>query len=180
MGIAAVYAGGLIERSNLRLDGIYHLLSSGSKRLTIQVRDLLTHNPIRHWVDINADDVTAQPIGFQQRRTTAHKGIADDERAQIVAAEKAICQRLLIGELGQQQGTKKRAWPAREPLVYTDNRAIMLLDLFLSLSQSGHERYVEIFLNHLSQPIKVMARFYALLTITSQSVIGVAMNGHLS
>ncbi len=148
VGIAAVHTGGLVECSYFRFDGVHHLPGGGSKGLAVQVCDFLAHDPIRHRVDVGADDVTSQAIGFQQRRATAHKGIADDEGAQVVAAEKAIRQRLSIGELGQQQGAKERAWPTGEPLVYADDRAIMLLDLLLPLGQLGHKGHVKVFLDH--------------------------------
>ncbi len=94
VGIAAMHTGSLVECSYFRFDGVHHLPGGGSKSLAIQVCDFLAHDPVSHWVDIGADDVTPQAIGFQQRRATAHKGVADDEGAQVVAAEKAIRQRL--------------------------------------------------------------------------------------
>ena len=93
--IPAANAGSLIEGPDLRFDGVSDLLGGGSKDLPVQVSDLLAHDPICHWIDVGANDVTPRAVRLQQGSTAAHKGVADGERAQVVPAEETVSQGLL-------------------------------------------------------------------------------------
>ena len=109
--------------------------------------DLLSDNPIGHGVDVATDDTTAHAIGFEKRRATAHERVGNSAAVEIVAFVEGLPKRR-FDELRKYEPPEKRPGPTGEPLVNGYQGTVVLLDLLLTQSQTGHKWYVKTLLYH--------------------------------
>jgi len=49
--------------------------------------NLLTHDPVGHWVDVIADDIASKPIGFKERSATTHEWISNLKALEVIGLE---------------------------------------------------------------------------------------------
>lgn len=117
-------------------------VGGASIRDDVQMVDLFTDHPCRHRIDVEAQDVTADPIRFEQWSTAAHEWIGDGAPGEIVGGEEALGEGL-VTELGERQSAKQRARSPGEPLVNGDDRPVVLLDLLFTPGHCRDERDVE-------------------------------------
>lgn len=115
-------------------------------RRYVEMLDLLANDPGRHRVDVEPVHVASEPIGFDQRRSSAHERICDPTAGEVVGSKERVLQGT-VPELGEDQTAKQRARTPREPLVHADDGAIVLLDLLLPERQAGDHRNVEVSLD---------------------------------
>jgi len=47
------------------------------------------------------------------------------------------------GKFSKEQRTEERSWPAREPLMDTNHRSVILLDLLFLLGKFGDKGYIK-------------------------------------
>lgn len=113
--------------------------------------DFLLDDPVGHWVDVEASSITAEPVGFYERRAAAHEGIADFQPLQAVCRIKRLLQGF-IEEFGKQQTAEQCAGSSGKPLVNRDNGPVILLNLFFAQGKVGYERDVKIFFYHAREP----------------------------
>jgi hypothetical protein len=80
--------------------------------------------------------------------TSPHERIGNPSALQVVCLVKGLAKRS-TREFGQQQAPKQGPRPPGEPLMYRDDRPVVLLDLFFPQRQIGDEGYVEVFFDYL-------------------------------
>ncbi len=112
----------------------------------VELFDLLPDDPVGHGIDVVADDVAADPVGFDQRGAASHEGVGDPEPRQVIGPIKGINEGR-ISEFGEEQAPEQGPRPPGKPLVNGDKRPVVLLDLLLPQSQTGNKRDVEILFN---------------------------------
>jgi hypothetical protein len=100
----------------------------------IKMLNLLPYDPVGHGIDVETDNVAADSIRFQKRRSSPHERVGNPDFREIIRIVKRFFQRL-IGKLRQQKPPKQRARPASKPFVDCDERAIVLLNLFFPQSK---------------------------------------------
>ena len=107
-------------------------------RRQVDVIELLADDPPCHWIDVMTYHLAAQPVGFENRRATAHERISDLQPSKVVRLEVGVLQRP-ITKFGKKQGAKQGSRTVRELLVHRDNRAVVLLNLLLSQGEVGNK-----------------------------------------
>ena len=136
-----------VEVSNLLLERRPQAGCRGAVGIEINVVELLADDPPRHRIDVETEDLAAQPVGLKDRSTAAHKRIGDADPVQPVRAIERLPQ-WGVGELRQQEPPEERARPPGEPFVDRDDWTIVLLNLLLPQGEVGDERNIEVFLDH--------------------------------
>jgi len=69
--------------------------------LQVQMLELLFDDPVAHRIDVQANHIAAETVGFDEGRAAPHKWIGDRQPAELVAAVVGIAQRPL-GELREE------------------------------------------------------------------------------
>lgn len=106
--------------------------------------DFAVHDPVRHRVDVVADNVATDPVGLNEGRAATHEWVGDGDSLQVVGGVEGFPERP-ISEFGEDQPAKQRAWSPGEPLMNGDDRAVVLLDLFFPQGEGGDKGDVEMF-----------------------------------
>ena len=115
----------------------------GSPELrNVEVIDLFADDPGGHGIDVEAIDVAAHAVGLDQRCTAAHERVGNPQSGEVVRAEERVRQRLLA-EFGEDQAAKQGSRAAGKPLVDSDDRAVVLLNLLLPQRHLGDEGHVK-------------------------------------
>src|SRR5580693_7444850 len=96
---------GLIEVPELLLELCHELNACSAVSRQINWGEFLSHDPARHRIDIEANNVAPDSVRFEQRRATTHKRVGDPLPTMVVRSIKILLQRALA-ELRQQEGTK--------------------------------------------------------------------------
>ena len=113
--------------------------------------DFLLNDPVGHWVDVKSRSITAEPVGFYERRAATHEGIANFQPLEAVCRIKRLLKGF-IEKFGKQQTAEQCAGSSGKPLVNRNNRPIILLNLFFAQGKVGYERDVEIFFYQAREP----------------------------
>ena len=96
--------------------------------------DLLPHDPVRHGIDVIADNVASETVRLKERRAAAHERIEDGKAGEIVGRIEYIAKRF-IAEFRKDQPTKKRPRSPCEPLMDRDDGPVVLLNLLFTQGQ---------------------------------------------
>ena len=123
------------------------MLTGGTIGIQVKMLDFLLYDPVGHRVDIVADNIATETIGFKEGRATAHEGIGYAEPLKMMGTVKRFLQRSFC-ELGEQQAAEEGSGPAGKPFVNGNDGPVVLLNLFLPQCQIGYEGYIKITLNH--------------------------------
>jgi hypothetical protein len=82
-----VQALGSVKCTHLIFKPGYKLISGLAVGVKIERGDLLVDNPICHRIDIVADNITPQSIGFEQGRSSTHERIGHLKTCEIMRLE---------------------------------------------------------------------------------------------
>jgi len=172
MGIfrAAFEAAGPIEAADFSMKLLDESLCALTIGIEIQVLDFLPHNPVGHGIDVVADHIAPEAIGFEQRGASPHEGIGDTQPRQIVGMIIRLGNWSLY-EFGKKQPAKKGAGPSGKPLVHGDNRPVVLLNLLLLQRQSADEGYVKVAFDHLTPDLKSVLSQLSAVRLFSHSLL---------
>ena len=144
---SALEAACTIEPANFILQVSDQMLTGDTIGIEVKMLDFLLYDPVGHRVDIVADNIATETIGFEEGRATTHEGIGYAEPLKMVCTVKRFFQRGFC-KLGEQQAAKEGSGPAGKPFVNGNDGPVVLLDLFLPQGQIGYEGYIKIALNH--------------------------------
>ena len=97
----------------------------------IEVFDFLAAHPGCHRVYVVSLDVAADPVRFEDWRSTAHEGIGDRLSGEVVWFVVRF-REWFRAKFGQHEAAEQAAGPPGKPFMHSDIRAVVLLDLFLS------------------------------------------------
>lgn len=104
--------------------------------------DFLLDDPIGHGVDVESDNITAEPVGLYEWSAAAHEWIGNLDPFQTVCLIKGLMQGP-IAKFGKQQAAEQRSGSSSKPLVDCDNWPVVLLNLLFMQSKVRYERDVE-------------------------------------
>ncbi|HEX4081077.1 MAG TPA: hypothetical protein VHX61_19615 [Rhizomicrobium sp.] len=142
----------LVESADFRFQAFDQFARGTGIGAQVEMLDLLAHDPGGHGIEIEALDVAADAIGFEERYAAPHEGIGDDPSRKIIRLEEGLGQRL-VAELRKHKTAKQRPRPAREPFVHGDDGPEILLDLLLPQRHRGHESGIKaLFDGHSREP----------------------------
>ena len=113
--------------------------------------DFLLNDPVGHRVDVESDNITAEPVGLNEWSAAAHEGIGDLDPFQAVCLVKGLAQSL-IEKFGKLQAAKQGSGSSSKPLVNRNNWPVVLLNLLFTQSKVCYERDVEILFYHTQAP----------------------------
>lgn len=113
--------------------------------------DFLLDDPIGHGVDVESDNITAEPVGLYEWSAAAHEWIGNLDPFQTVCLIKGLMQGP-IAKFGKQQAAEQRSGSSSKPLVDCDNWPVVLLNLLFMQSQVRYERDVEFLFYHRQEP----------------------------
>ena len=98
---SALEAACTIEPANFTFQVSDQILTGGTIGVQVKMLDFLFYDPVGHRVDIVADNIATETIGFEEGRATAHEGIGYAEPLKMVGTVKRFLQRSFC-ELGEQ------------------------------------------------------------------------------
>jgi hypothetical protein len=104
----------------------------------INVFDLFPNDPLSHWIYVVTKHVTTKSISLKKRGTATHKRVRNPLSGKIVGLveDLPLCAAI---ELRKQQRTEECSRPPGEPLVHSNDRAIVLLNLLLPESEVSNK-----------------------------------------
>ena len=102
----------------------------------------MADDPECHRVCVRTHHAEAETVGLVNRCTATHERVCYHSR-QLVEPPVTGLQRLRAVVLGKQEAAEQRTWAAGEPLVYPDDRAIVLLYLLFPEREAGGKRRIE-------------------------------------
>jgi hypothetical protein len=97
----------------------------------IQVLNFLANNPVRHGIDVKPGHIAPEPVGLKDRCAAPHERVGDMATGKTVRRVKRLAKRP-VRKLRQQQAAKQGPRPPGKPLVHSDHRPVVLLNLLLS------------------------------------------------
>jgi hypothetical protein len=77
-------ATGTIQPADLLLQNTGNTRSGLLVGPKIEILYCLTHDPIGHGIDVEANDITSNPIGLNERRAASHEGIGNPDPLEIM------------------------------------------------------------------------------------------------
>jgi hypothetical protein len=142
VGVAVLWTGCAVKLSDLIRERCKHSVDGRAVSGKLEMFDLLAHNPGGHGIDVEAEHVATDAVGFKQRGAAAHEGVTHTLARKIVGAENNVAQRL-SPEFCQGEAPKESAGTPGEPFVHGDDRAVILLDLLFAQCHGGDEGNIE-------------------------------------
>ena len=135
-------AGGPVVATDLGAQGVDERIGGLLVGREVDRLDLLADDPGRHRIDVEAIHVASDAIRLDERRPASHERVGDTQPGKVVGSKEEVVQATLA-ELGEHEAAEQGARAACEPLVDTDDRAVVLLDLLLSKRHFGDQRNIE-------------------------------------
>jgi hypothetical protein len=81
-----------IKASDLLLQKASYSCSGRLVRPKVKILYRLVDDPVGHGIDIKANDITSNPIRFNERRPSPHEGVGNPDPLQIMGLEEGLPQ----------------------------------------------------------------------------------------
>ena len=113
----------------------------------VQVFNLLFNNPKGHWIDVKTGDITAHPVCFQNGNAPSHEGVRNMETVKMMGPVINFFE-MPLAKLGQNKSPKQGSGTSGKPFMNSNNRAVVLLNLFFTARQIRNKGDFKLLFDH--------------------------------